>query len=67
VANGFVATFQPDPHFGRVLAADGGVFVAGSLAWGMLVGGFRPDRYDLLGAALCLVGVAVIMYVPRAS
>jgi small multidrug resistance family-3 protein len=64
---GFVATFQPDPHFGRILAAYGGVFVAGSLAWGMLVDGFRPDRYDLVGAALCLAGVAVIMYAPRAG
>ena len=64
---GFVATFQPDPHFGRILAAYSGVFVAGSLAWGVLVDGFRPDRYDLMGAALCLVGVAVIMYAPRAS
>jgi drug/metabolite transporter superfamily protein YnfA len=53
------------PHFGRILAAYGGVFVAGSLAWGMLVDGFRPDRYDLVGAALCLTGVAVIMYAPR--
>jgi small multidrug resistance family-3 protein len=60
-------TFQPDPHFGRILAAYGGVFVAGSLAWGVLVDGFRPDRYDLLGAALWLAGVAVIMYAPRAS
>jgi small multidrug resistance family-3 protein len=64
---GFVATFQPDPHFGRILAAYGGVFVAGSLAWGMLVDGFRPDRYDLVGAILCLIGVAVIMYAPRTS
>jgi small multidrug resistance family-3 protein len=64
---GFVATFQTDPHFGRVLAAYGGVFVAGSLAWGMLVDGFRPDRYDLIGAAVCLAGVAVIIYAPRAS
>jgi small multidrug resistance family-3 protein len=66
-AYGFVATFQPDPHFGRILAAYGGVFVAGSLAWGMVVDRFRPDRYDLVGAALCLAGVAVIMYAPRAS
>jgi small multidrug resistance family-3 protein len=66
-AYGFVATLQPDPHFGRILAAYGGVFVAGSLAWGMLVDGFRPDRYDLAGALLCLVGVAVIMYAPRGA
>jgi len=63
---GFVATFQADPHFGRVLAAYGGVFVAGSLAWGVVMDGFRPDRWDVLGAGTCLVGVAVIMYAPRA-
>jgi small multidrug resistance family-3 protein len=62
---GFVATFQPDANFGRILAAYGGIFVVGSLLWGMVVDGFRPDRYDLWGAALCLVGVAVIMYAPR--
>jgi small multidrug resistance family-3 protein len=64
-AYGFVATFQPDPHFGRVLAAYGGVFVAGSLVWAMLVDRFRPDRFDVIGAALCLTGVAIIMYAPR--
>ena len=64
-AYGFVATFQPDAHFGRILAAYGGIFVAGSLAWGMVVDRFRPDRWDLIGAGICLVGVAVIMYVPR--
>jgi small multidrug resistance family-3 protein len=62
---GFVATFQPDPNFGRVLAAYGGVFVVGSLAWGMAVDRFEPDRFDLAGAALCLVGVGVIMFGPR--
>ncbi len=64
-AYGFVATLQPDASFGRILAAYGGVFVAGSLAWGVVVDGFRPDRYDLLGAGICLVGVAVLMYAPR--
>jgi small multidrug resistance family-3 protein len=64
-AYGFVATFQPDPNFGRILAAYGGVFVAGSLAWGVVVDGFRPDRYDLAGAVICLLGVGVIMYAPR--
>lgn len=62
---GFVATFQPDPHFGRILAAYGGVFVAGSLLWGVVMDGFRPDRYDIAGALICLVGVVVIMYAPR--
>ena len=64
-AYGFVATLQPDPNFGRILAAYGGVFVVGSLAWGAVVDGFRPDRYDLTGAAVCLLGVALIMYAPR--
>ena len=64
-AYGFVATLQPDAHFGRILAAYGGVFVAGSLAWGMALDGFRPDRWDLTGAGVCLVGVALIMYGPR--
>ncbi|WP_432511183.1 YnfA family protein [Kineococcus sp. SYSU DK001] len=62
---GFVATLQPDVSFGRVLAAYGGVFVAGSLAWGALVDGYRPDRYDVAGALVCLAGVAIIMYAPR--
>jgi small multidrug resistance family-3 protein len=57
---------QPDPHFGRILAAYGGVFVAGSLLWGVLLDGFGPDRYDIIGAIICLIGVAVIMYAPRA-
>ncbi|MDN4175741.1 YnfA family protein [Nocardioides sp. SOB77] len=66
-AYGFVATLQPDASFGRILAAYGGVFVVGSLAWGMALDGFRPDRYDVTGALLCLAGVAVIMYSPRGA
>lgn len=66
-AYGFVATLQPDADFGRILAAYGGIFVAGSLAWGVVVDGFQPDRWDLWGAAICLTGVAVIMYAPRAG
>ena len=41
-AYGFVATLQPDANFGRILAAYGGIFVAGSLLWGMLVDGLGP-------------------------
>ena len=62
---GFVATLQPDANFGRILAAYGGVFVAGSLAGGMVADGFRPDRWDVAGALVCLVGVGLIMYAPR--
>jgi len=66
-AYGFVATLQPDASFGRILAAYGGVFVAGSLAWGMVADGFRPDRWDVAGALVCLVGVGLIMYAPRSG
>lgn len=65
VGYGFVAALQADPHFGRVLAAYGGVFVAGSLLWGVLVDGFQPDRWDVAGALVCLAGVGLIMYAPR--
>lgn len=41
-AYGFVATFQPDAHFGRILAAYGGIFVPRSIAWGMVADGYRP-------------------------
>lgn len=64
---GVIATFQLEPHFGRVLAAYGGVFIVGSLLWGMAFDGFRPDRADILGASLALAGVAVIMFAPRGS
>jgi small multidrug resistance family-3 protein len=62
---GFVATLQPDAAFGRILAAYGGVFVAGSLVWAAVADGYRPDRFDVTGAVICLVGVGVIMYAPR--
>lgn len=62
---GVVATLQPENEFGRVLAAYGGVFIVGSIAWGMAFDDFQPDRYDLAGAAICLAGIGVIMYAPR--
>lgn len=52
---------QPSHEFGRVLAAYGGVFIVGSLLCGVAFDGFRPDRSDLLGASICLIGVAVIV------
>lgn len=65
-AYGFIATLQPDASFGRILAAYGGVFVAGALAWGVVVDRFKPDRWDIVGAVICLVGVSVIMFAPHA-
>ena len=64
-AHGFVATLRSDVHFGRVLSAYGGVFVADSLAWGVVLDGYRPHRFDVAGALVCLVGVTVIVYAPR--
>ncbi len=58
-----VAALQPIPEFGRVYAAYGGVFIA--LAWGVLIDGFKPDRWDLLGVAICVVGVLVMVAPPR--
>ena len=62
-AYGVVAALQPISQFVRVYAAYGGVFIAMSLLWGVLVDGFRPDRWDLLGAAICVAGV-MVMVVP---
>jgi small multidrug resistance family-3 protein len=64
VLYGVVPTFQP-AHFGRVYAAYGGVFIALAMLWSWKVDGVTPDRFDLIGAAIVLVGVGVIMYWPR--
>ena len=64
IAYGFVPTYQP-AHFGRVYAAYGGVFIVLALAWGWGIDGIVPDRFDLIGGAVCLAGVAIIMYAPR--
>ena len=63
---GVVPTLQP-AHFGRVYAAYGGVFVVLSILWCWWVDGVRPDRPEIVGALLCVVGVAVIMYWPRVA
>lgn len=64
IAYGIVPTYQP-ASFGRAYAAYGGVFVVMSLAWAGVFDRVAPDRFDLIGAALCLAGVATIMYEPR--
>ena len=61
---GIIPTFQA-AHFGRVYAAYGGMFVVLSLVWGWAMAGTTPDRFDAIGATLCLAGMAVIMYWPR--
>ena len=52
---------------GRAYAAYGGVYIAASLAWLWAVEGARPDRWDAIGAAICLVGAGVILFGPRAT
>ena len=61
---GIIPTRQPS-HFHRIYAAYGGVFIVMAMLWGWLFDGAVPDRYDLLGAAIALVGVFIIFYWPR--
>ena len=63
---GVLPTLQPpDAPFGRVYAAYGGTFVVLSIGWGWWIDGVRPDRYDIAGGLVALVGVAITMYAPR--
>jgi small multidrug resistance family-3 protein len=64
---GVIATLQQSSEFGRVYAAYGGVFIILAIAWGVVIDGWQPDRWDMAGAAICLAGVFVIMFGPRAS
>ena len=64
VLYGIVPTLQP-ANFGRVYAAYGGIFIILSLAWGYKIDRITPDRFDLIGGLIALVGVCVIMYWPR--
>ena len=64
-AYGMVAALQPISEFGRVYAAYGGMFIILSLVWGRVFDGFQADRWDVLGATVCLVGVAIILLGPR--
>ena len=61
---GIVPTFQ-SAHFGRVYATYGGFFIVLSLLWGWIVDANVPDRFDVIGAAVSLIGVSMIMYWPR--
>jgi small multidrug resistance family-3 protein len=61
---GIIPTLQ-SAHFGRVYAAYGGIFVVLSILWGWKIDKIVPDKFDLIGGAICLAGVFVIMYWPR--
>ncbi|MBU4597640.1 MAG: YnfA family protein [Desulfarculus sp.] len=61
---GVIPTLQP-ANFGRIYAAYGGVFIVLSILWGWKIDGVTPDRFDVIGGLIALIGVAVIMYWPR--
>ena len=61
---GIVPTFQP-ANFGRVYAAYGGIFIVSSILWGYWVDKKKPDKFEILGSMVVLVGVAVMFYFPR--
>ena len=61
---GIVPTFQRS-YFHRIYAAYGGIFIVMAVIWGGIFEGIAPDRFDIIGAAIALVGVAIIFYMPR--
>lgn len=63
---GILPTFQP-AHFGRVQAAYSGIFLLIAIFWGWGVEKIAPDRFDIIGSLLALVGMLIIMYAPRST
>lgn len=61
---GIVPTFQP-ANFGRVYAAYGGIFIVSSILWGYWIDKKKPDRFEIIGSIVVLVGVAIMFYFPR--
>jgi small multidrug resistance family-3 protein len=63
-AYGIVPTLQP-AEFGRVYATYGGIFVVSSVLWGYWVDKKKPDRFEIIGSVVVLIGVVIIFYFPR--
>lgn len=63
----FLLTRIETSYAGRAFASFGGVFIAASLLWLWAVEGTRPDRWDVIGVAICLVGAGIILFGPRAA
>jgi len=61
---GVVPTLQHS-NFGRVYAAYGGIFVVMAMIWGLIIDKNRPDRFEIVGGAVVLLGALVIFYAPR--
>ena len=64
VLYGIIPTLQPS-NFGRVYAAYGGIFIIMALVWGWQIDKIIPDRFEIIGAVIALIGVSIIMYWPR--
>ena len=62
VTYGIIPTLQAEPAFGRVYAAYGGIFIVLSLLWARVVDGWHPDRFDILGAGIALLGVFLMVW-----
>lgn len=63
----YLLTLVDSEFAGRAYAAYGGIYVAASLIWLWAVEGAKPDRWDLVGAAVCLAGMAIILFAPRSA
>jgi small multidrug resistance family-3 protein len=63
-AYGIIPTFQP-ADFGRVYATYGGIFIIVSILWGYWIDKKKPDRFEIIGSIIVLIGVAVMFYFPR--
>jgi small multidrug resistance family-3 protein len=63
----YLLTLVDSSAAGRSYAAYGGVYIAASLLWLWAIEGVRPDRWDAIGATICLVGAAIILFGPRSA
>ena len=61
----YLLTLVDAEHAGRTYAAYGGVYILSALLWLWIAEGVKPDRWDTLGVAICLVGAGVILLAPR--
>jgi small multidrug resistance family-3 protein len=61
---GVIPTLQPS-NFGRVYAAYGGIFVVMAIIWGFIIDKKRPDRFEIIGGFIVLIGAFIIFYTPR--
>jgi small multidrug resistance family-3 protein len=67
IAFAWLLTLAESDAAGRAYAAYGGIYIAASLGWLWLAEGVRPDRWDVIGVAICLAGASVILFAPRAA